>query len=150
MIPFPDDLLLLSMPSPPSPARQSPREPLASVVSSPMDLSREGPFGACCVLADTGSHPLILDGLPGCPYCMTSYLEEDIAEVDPAFGVQLHHPRFLECIGAPESAQLLGHSPAESVQTIDKQDVMAAALQLQWDAGLMASNPCLGTIRDVA
>ena len=81
---------------------------------------------------------------------MTSYLEEDISEVDPVFGVQLHHPRFLECIGAPESARLLGHSPAEWVQTIDKQDVMAAALQFQRDAGLMASNPCFGTICDVA
>ena len=69
LIPFPDDLLLpmpVPMPPPPSPARQSPREPLASVVSSLMDLSREGPFDAYCVLADTGSHPLILDGLPGC------------------------------------------------------------------------------------
>ena len=128
------------MPPPPSPACQSPREPLASAVSSPMDLSWEGPFDAYCVLADTGSHPLILNGLPGCPYHMMSYLEEDIAEMDPAFGVQLHHPRFLECIGAPESARLLGHSPAEWVQMMDKQEVMAAALQLQWDAGLMASN----------
>ena len=75
-----------------------------------------------------------------------SYLEEDIAEMDPAFGVQLHHPRFLECIGAPESARLLGHSPAEWVQTKDKQEIMAAALQLQRDAGLMASNlQVLGT-----
>ena len=100
----------------------------------------EGPFDAYCVLADTGGHPLILDGLTGCPYHMTSYLEEDIAEVDPAFGVQLHHPLFLECIGAPESARLLGRSSAEWVQTMDRQDVMAAALQLQRDAGLMASN----------
>ena len=103
-------------------------------------LVPEGSFDACCVPADTGSHPLISDGLPGCPYRMASYLEEDIAEVDPAFGVQLHHSRFIECIGAPESAQLLGRSPAEWVQTMDKQDVMAAALQLQRDAGLMASN----------
>ena len=71
---------------------------------------------------------------------MTSYREEDVAEVDPAFGVQLHHPRFIECIGAPESARLLGCPPAECVRTMDKQDIMAVALQLQWDAGLMASN----------
>ena len=71
---------------------------------------------------------------------MTSYWEEDFAEVDPAFGVQLHHPRFLECIGAPESARLLGRPPAEWVRTMDRQDVMVAALQLQRDAGLMVSN----------
>ena len=35
---------------------------------------------------------MILDGLPGCPYRMLSYREEDVAEVDPRFGVQLHHP----------------------------------------------------------
>ena len=71
---------------------------------------------------------------------MTSYREEDVAEVDPAFGVQLHPPRFLECIGAPESAWLLGRPPAEWVRTMDRQDVVAAALQLQLDAGMMASN----------
>ena len=71
---------------------------------------------------------------------MTSYRVEDVADVDPAFGVQLHHPCFLECIGAPESARLLGCSPAEWVQTMNRQDVMAASLQLQRDAGLMASN----------
>ena len=60
--------------------------------------------------------------------------------MDPAFGVQLHHPHFLECIGAPESVRLLGRPPTEWVQTMDRQDVMAAALQLQRDAGLMASN----------
>ena len=71
---------------------------------------------------------------------MTSYREEDIAEVDPTFGVQLHHPRFLECIEAPESARLLGRSPGEWIHMMDKQDVISAALQLQHDAGLMASN----------
>ena len=77
---------------------------------------------------------MISDGLPSCPYCMTSYRDENVAEVDPAFGVQLHHPRFIECIGAPESARLLGRSPAECVRTMDRQDIMAAALQLQRDA----------------
>ena len=57
-----------------------------------------------------------------------------------AFGVQLHHPRFLECIRAPESARLLGCSPAKWVRMMNRQDVMAAVLQLQRDAGPMASN----------
>ena len=68
---------------------------------SPVDVYREGPFDAM----DTATHPIISNVLPGCPYRMTSYMEEDIAEVDLAFGVQLHHPRFLECIGAPEFAR---------------------------------------------
>ena len=61
-------------------------------VAAPVDLSREGPFDAFCVPSDTGAHPLILEGLPSCPYRMTSYRKQDIAKVDPAFGVQLHHP----------------------------------------------------------
>ena len=129
-IPLPDDLLLLPMPVPrppsPSPVRQSPRERLSSVVSSPMDLSQEGPFDALCVPSDTGNHPLISESLPGCSYRMTSYREEDIAEVDPSVGVQLHHLRFLECI------------VAEWVRTMDRQDAISAALQFQRDAGLMA------------
>ena len=142
LLPLPDDLLLLPTPvlRSTSPVCQSPRGPLASVVSSPRDLSREGPFYAYCVPSDTGSHPLISEGLPGCTYRITSYSEEDIADVEPAFGVHLHHPRFLKHIGAPELACLLGRSPAEWVRTMDRQDAMATALQLQWDAGLIASN----------
>ena len=100
---LPDDLLLLPTPvsRSTSPVCQSPRGLLASVVSSLRDFSREGSFDAYCVPSVTGSHPLISEGLPGCPYRMTSYSEEDIADVDPAFGVQLHHPRFLKCIGLP-------------------------------------------------
>ena len=114
-------------------------EPLRSMVSSLLDLSREGPFDVYCVPSDTGGHPLISDGLPGCPYWMTSYQAEGIAEVDLAFGVQLHHPRFLECIGAPEFARLFGRSPAEWVQSMNRHNIMEAAWQLQRDTGLMAS-----------
>ena len=95
---------------------------------------------AYCMPCDTGDHPLISKSLPGCPYRMTSYSEEDIADVDPAFEVQLHHPRFLECIGAPESARLLGRAPEYWIRSMTRQDAMAAALQLQRDAGSMASN----------
>ena len=81
-----------------------------------------------------------MTGLPGFVYRMTSYQVEDVADVDPAFGIQLQHPRFLECIRAPELAQLLGRSPVEWVRMMNRQDDMAAALELQRDAGLMASN----------
>ena len=43
-------------------------ESLASVDSSPLDLSREEPFDAFCEPCDIGGHPLIMTGLPGCPY----------------------------------------------------------------------------------
>ena len=109
LIPLLDDLILLPMsvpiPPSPSPGHSSQKVSLTQVVSAPVDLSREGPFGAFCVPSDTWGHPLIVEGLPGCPYRMTSYREEDIAEVDPTFGVQLHHPHFLECIGV---SSLLG------------------------------------------
>ena len=60
--------------------------------------------------------------------------------VNPAFGVQVHHPWFLKCIGAPGSARLLGRSSAEWIQVIDRQDIIVAVLELQRDARLMASN----------
>ena len=53
------------------------------------------------------------------PYRFTSYTAPAVVDTDPTFGIQLHHPRFLEFIGAPESA---------------------AAVNLQRDAGLMSSN----------
>ena len=96
------------------------RWPHASVFSFSRDVSREGPFNVYCMPSDTGNHPLISEGLPGCPYRMTSYSEEDIADVDLAFGMQLHNPRFLECIGAPESARLLGSAPAELIRTMNR------------------------------
>ena len=97
LIHIPDELLLLPMPVPlqpqPSPEGQPPLEPIASVDPYPVDLSREGPFDAYCEPGDTGGHPLISTGLPGCPYRMTTYREQDVAHVDPTFGV--------ECIGRP-------------------------------------------------
>ena len=71
---------------------------------------------------------------------MTTYCEEDVAYVDTTFGVQLHYPRLIECIGESESARLLGRPPAEWFQVMDPKDVLVAAMQLQRDTGLMASN----------
>ena len=62
-----------------------------------------------------------------------------MAHVDPTFGVQLHHPRFLECVEAPEYARLLGRSPAEWLRVMGHLDVLGAALELQRDAGLIVS-----------
>ena len=79
-------------------------------------------------------------GLPGCPYRFTPYTAPPVADTDPAFGIKLHHPRFLEFIGAPESARLLFRSPAYWVHHLDQEDAIAAAVNLQSDAGLMSSN----------
>ena len=43
---------------------------------------------------------------------MTSYTGPAATDADTSYGLQLHHPRFLEFIGAPESARLLNQSPS--------------------------------------
>ena len=63
-----------------------------------------------------------------------------MADTNSAFGMQLHHPRFPEFIGAPDSARLLNHSPAFWVKRLGEEDALAAAVNLQQDAGLMLSN----------
>ena len=83
---------------------------------------------------------LLTTGLPGCPYRLTSYNGPAISDMDPAFGLQLHHPRFLEFIGAPESACLLYRSPTFWVDRLGEEEAMAATVNLQRDAGIMLSN----------
>ena len=104
------------------------------------DATREGPFDAVTSSMDSDDSPLVTAGLPGCPYRITSYTGPALSDMNPAFGLQLHHPRFLEFIGAPESAHLLYHSPSFWVEQLGEEYAMAAAVNLQWDAGLMMSN----------
>ena len=85
--------------------------------------------------ADTGDVPLVPVGLPGCRYRMTFYDSAEVAGVDPAYGLQLHHPRFLKYVGAPESARLLTRTPEHWVHTMDMDVGVAAALQLQRGRG---------------
>ena len=112
----------------------------APVVPASGDLSREGPFGVHGGTSDTGDVLLISDGLPGCPYHMTSYDRAEVADVDPAYGLHLHHPHFLEYVGAPESARLLTRAPGHWVKTMKREEAVTAALQLQHDADLITSN----------
>ena len=79
-------------------------------------------------------------GLPGCPYRFLESGELPFTYGNPAYGLQLHHPRFLELVGAPESARLLDCSPSFWVEQLGKEQAMAAAINLQWDAGVMLSN----------
>ena len=97
------------------------------------DVSREGPFDAYSSPMDTVDSPWVTT------YRITSYTGPAVADTNPAFGMQLHHPRFLEFIGAPESARLLYHSPAFWIQCLGE-DALAAAVNLQRDAGIMLSN----------
>ena len=76
------------------------------------DIVREGPFDAGVTPMETEDSPLISTSMPGCPYRMTSYTGTARVDADTTYGLQLHHPRFLEFIGAPESARLLNHSPS--------------------------------------
>ena len=72
---------------------------------------------------------------------MTPYDEEHSGpDFTPAYGVQLHDPRLLEYVGAPESAHLLSRSPEYWVHHMGREKTLSASLQLQHDAGLILSN----------
>ena len=88
---------MVLMPVPPSDQPSSSPICLSrwEAVSSSRDVSREGPFDAYCAPLDTGDHPLVSTGLPGCPYRMTSYAGTNATDVNPAYGIQIHHPHFL-------------------------------------------------------
>ena len=101
------------------------------------DIAREGPFDAFASPMDTEDNPLVTTGLPGYPYRITSYNGLAISDMNPAFGLQLHHPRFLEFIGAPESARLLYHSPTFWVDRLGEKHAMAATVNLQSNSQLL-------------
>ena len=103
-------------------------------------IAREGPFDAFASPMDTEDSPLITTGLPGCPYRFTSYSGPAISDLNPAFGLQLHHLRFLEFVGAPESTRLLYLSPTFWVDRLGEEQAMVAAVNLQQGAGIMLSN----------
>ena len=104
------------------------------------DIVREGPFDADTTPMDTEDSPLINASMPGCPFRMTSYTGTATVDADTRYGLQLHHPRFLEFIGAPESARLLNQSPSFWVNRLGQESAMAAAVNLQRDAGFMMTN----------
>ena len=112
----------------------------SSGVPRTYDVSWEGPFDAYCSPMDTGDSPLVATGLPGCPYRITSYPGPAVTDTNPAYGMQLHHPQFLEFIGAPESARLLYRCLTFWIQRMGAEDAAAAAIDLQRDAGVMLSN----------
>ena len=77
------------------------------------DLTRDGPFDGCEAEPEPGQSPLVLNSMPGCQFRMTSYDDRNNRDdLDPAYGIHLHDPRMMEYMGTPESARLLGRSPA--------------------------------------
>ena len=105
------------------------------------DLSHEGPFDIYRDRLQSDASPQSCQDSQGCPFRIASYdLEIDGSDFSPEYGVQLHDPRLLEYVGAPESARLLSHSPEYWVQHMGREKTLSAALQLQHDAGLILSN----------
>ena len=90
--------------------------------------------------AAAGEDRLLETGLPVCPYRLLESGELPFTDGNPAYGLQLHHPRFLELVGAPESARLLDCPPSFWVEHLGKEQAMAAAINLQRGAGVMLSN----------
>ena len=105
------------------------------------DLSLEGPFDVHQERPVSGASPRVLDGMRGCQYRMTSY-DQDSGGPDfsPANGIQLHDPRLLEYVGAPESVRLLSRSPEYWLHHLGHEKTLGVALQLQHDAGFILSN----------
>ena len=110
LVPLPGDLQLLAdtaleqrlelTPLSPRPG------PSSSIVPPMPDLSWDGPFDPYCAPADTGVPPLTPPDMPCCRYRMTSYESAEVADVDPAYGLQ-HHPCFLEFVGWPGGSRTI-------------------------------------------
>ena len=93
-------------------------------------LAREGPF-----LAERSSSSLRCFGA-GCASRNTTYRPSDYELPSGEFGFPLHHPRFMEWIGVPESAGLLEMGPGR----LTRDQAMDADIQLHRDVCLMATN----------
>ena len=107
-----------------------PQPPPVPAAEPPPVLSRVGPFDASVSPTAKRDHPLITDQQDGCSYCSTNY-RDDHSNLYSPFGMQVHHPQFLEWVGATESACLLGLPHGEWLQVMTRQDTLHAALQLQ-------------------
>ena len=97
-------------------------------------LAREGPFPN-----ERSQASLRVLG-KGCTFRHTTHSAEDHASPDGGLGVPLNHPRFLEWLGAPDSAWLLEMSPGHWCDTLSRDQAMTAAMQLHRDACLMQTN----------
>ena len=114
-------------------------EPVVEAPPSMPDLSREGPFEQDTT--ELGASPRVLDSLPDCQYRITLYdVAKDSSDFSLAYRIHLHDPRWLEYVGAPESARLLSRTLEYWLHHMGREKTLAAAFQLQHDAGLIISN----------
>ena len=105
------------------------------------DRPREGPFNVHHDRQGSTTSPRLLRETQGCLFRMTSYdAESDGPNFSPEHGVQLTDPRFLEYVGAPESALLMSCSPEYWVHHMGVENALSVALQLEHDTGLVLSN----------
>ena len=105
------------------------------------DRLREGPFDAHYDRHGSPASPQLVQETQGCLFRMTLYdAESDGPNFSPEHGVQLTDPRFLEYVGAPESARLISRSPEYWVHHMGVENALLATLQLQHDAGLVLLN----------
>ena len=104
-------------------------------------MSRKGPFDVRRDRPHPDTPLCSSQDSQGCPFRITLYdLEIDGSDFSPEYGVQLHDPRLLEYVGAPESAWLLSRSPEYWVEHMGREKPLSAALKLQHEAGLILSN----------
>ena len=105
------------------------------------DVSPEGPFDVHRVMHRPDTPLRSRQDGQGWPFRITSYdMKIEDSGFSPEYGVQLHDPRFLEYVGAPESARLLSRDPEYWVEHMWREKTISAALQLQHDAGLILLN----------
>ena len=96
------------------------------------DLSREGPFDVHQDASESWASPRVLDNLPGCQYRMTSY-DEHTAFICMIHGCWSMLVR-LSRLDFSAVVRSIGY-----ITWVER--TLAAALQLQHDAGLILSNP---------
>ena len=103
-------------------------------------LAREGPF-----LAERSPDYICSLGIweslgAGCAFRNTTYRDSDYAAPLGDYGLPMHHPRFLEWIGVPQSAGLIEISGGQWVNKLSRDQAITAAVHLQRDVGLMQTN----------
>ena len=97
-------------------------------------LAREGSF------VEEWSPESIRSLGPGCAFRNTTYRVSDYAAPAGDYGFPLHHPRFVEWIGIPQSAGLIEFSGSQWVDKLSRDQAVMAAVHLQRDVGLMQTN----------
>ena len=104
-------------------------------------LARQGPF-----LAERSPEYIRSFGA-GCAFRNTTYRDSDYAAPSGEYGLPMHHPRFLEWIGIPQSASLLEIGGTWWLDNLSRDQAITAAVHLQRDVGLMSKiiELCLST-----